>query len=143
MTSLHQIAAHAHRVRLVARAEFGTSVGFDESGVRWLDDYVARLGVTTGQACDGLVPTLACFLGEAIVQSHAGAWAPVNEQWVVRLGASRAADPFSKVRSTLIAGRTSQFLSYFNGFAPSTSQRGVRRRGSRPQAASAQLSGPV
>ena len=109
-----RIRANAELVVSVARDQLGEEVGYDEAGVRWLDEYI-QLQHEQGNPAnrDGLVSTLGSYLGECIIRSFGGAWAEVDGAWCVRFDDHNAAYPFAKVSKQLEHGAGDSLLSFF------------------------------
>jgi hypothetical protein len=96
------------------RDHLDTEVGFDETGVRWLDGYIRHQHEQGDPANrEGLVSRLGSYLGECIVQSYGGAWAEVDGSWCVRFDERNAACPFAKVGKQLECGAEDSVLSFF------------------------------
>lgn len=114
MSMVDRIRANAEQVVSAATAEVGEPVGYDEDGVRWLDEFIQDQH-EQGDPADrrALVNNLGSYLGECIVRSFGGEWAEVDGSWCVRFDDRNAAYPFAKVRKHLENGAGESVLSFF------------------------------
>jgi hypothetical protein len=111
---LKAIHFNADRVVAIAREELGVPVGFDQAGVRWLDDFIQRAHERGDAALRGqLVHTLGSYLGQCIVETFGGGWAEVDGAWGVRFDERHAVFPFAKVAKQLEHGSEDSVLSFF------------------------------
>jgi hypothetical protein len=110
-----RLRANARLVFSIATEKLGVAIGYDETGVRWLDGYIQRQH-QSGNAADhaGLISTLGSFLGECIIHSFGGSWALVDESWGVRFDSENVVFPFAKVAKQLDRGSEDSVLSFFS-----------------------------
>jgi hypothetical protein len=115
---IQRIRANAALVVSVAAKEVGTSIGYDQVGVEWLNGYIQRQHEQgdPGER-NGLVQTLGSYLGECIVHSLGGEWASANGTWAIRFDAGNAAFPFAKVRKHLDRGADDSVLGFYKSVA--------------------------
>jgi hypothetical protein len=100
----HQILANAELVRSVAREQMGgVVVGYDATGVRWLDQYINGQRARASESTKEKLPnTLGSYLGECIRHSYGGRWIQDQEHgWAVKVNQRVTVFPFSKVRKQL------------------------------------------
>jgi len=115
LSMLERIHANAALVVGLARDQLGVEVGYDEPGVRWLDEYIQRQHESGDSANrEGLVSTLGSFLGECITGSFGGHWAEVEGTWAVYFDDCNCAYPFAKVAKQLENGQEDSVLSFFS-----------------------------
>lgn len=89
----------------LARDHAGREIGFDEDGVRWLDDVIEQQRERGDPANRlSLIQVFGAFLGECIVRESGGAWARYDEALCV-LSDEVATFPFNKVAKQFENGR--------------------------------------
>lgn len=114
MSLVEKIRANAEFVVVTAEEQLDEEVGYDESGVQWLDGYIQRQHEPGDPKIRrGLVSTLGSYLGECIIQSFGGEWANLDGTWGVRFDDRNAAFPFAKVAKHLENGASDSVLSFF------------------------------
>lgn len=114
MSMVEKLRDNAALVVSIAREQLDEEVGYDESGVEWLDGYIQRQheqGDPKNRR--GLVSTLGSYLGECIVHSFGGEWANADGTWCIRFDDRNAAYPFAKVAKHLEDGEGESVLSFF------------------------------
>ncbi len=100
------IKQNAAAVARIASTLLGKELGYDEAGVRWLDEYIQNQHLQGDpELRDKLADRLGSFLGECIIRTYGGRWEQENGNWCVRLGPGNAAFPFVKVAKQLAHGR--------------------------------------
>jgi len=109
-----QIRSNAELVRTVAQKSLGVDAGFDEDGVRWLDQYIdGQREAATEEVKDRLPNTLGAFLGECIRQTFGGQWIQEEMGWAVKINEKLTLYPFNKVRKQLSNPEGDSVLSLF------------------------------
>jgi hypothetical protein len=115
---IHRIRANAELVISAAAKDLGTSIGYDQAGVEWLNGYIQRRHEQGNpRNRDGLVQRLGSYLDECIVHSLGGEWAQVDGTWAIRFDTGSAALPFAKVRKQLDRGAEESVLSSYRTIA--------------------------
>ena len=138
-----KLLANAELVRSVAQEELGTEVGYDEAGVRWLDQYIDLQRVAASTSTKERLPnTLGAYLGECVRQSFGGDWIADKEQgWAMQITDRLTVFPFNKVRKQLANSQGDSVLGLFTSIpallkrpdadaapAPNAAQPGKRPR---------------
>ena len=109
-----RLRANAQLVLSLATEKLGVAIGYDETGVRWLDGYIQRQHEHGEVATrDGLISLLGSFLGECIIRSLGGSWAFTDESWGVRFDEKNIVFPFAKVAKQLEHGSEDSVLRFF------------------------------
>ena len=99
---IEQILANAELVRKVAHEQLGINVGYDEAGVRWLDESINHQRSYATEAVKTQLPiALGSFLGECIRRTYGGEWYLSENGWGIKINEKLSAFPFNKVRKQL------------------------------------------
>lgn len=110
------IRANAELVRLVAREQLHTQVGYDADGVRWLEGYIDRQRASARPELRQSLPsTLGAYLGECIRQVHGGQWFEDTDsgEWGIWIANRTTVYPFAKVRAQLAGAAGESVLALF------------------------------
>ena len=110
------IQANAELVLKMATERLMVEVGYDETGVRWLDGYIDRnKNSVSEEQKAGLVNTLGSFFGECIRQTYGGTWSSDDESrfWFIQFSEGNAVFPFNKVEKHLNNGDGDSVLGLF------------------------------
>jgi hypothetical protein len=110
---IDHIRANAEFVISLAQKHLGQKIGYDQSGVEWLDTYIQELHKDNYQTSGKLIDCLGSYLGECIVHTFGGQWSDVAGAWGVRVDNQNVAFPFSKVAKQLENGAEDSVLSFF------------------------------
>jgi hypothetical protein len=109
-----QIRSNAELVRTVAQESLGVDAGYDEDGVRWLDQYInGQRESATQELKDRLPNTLGAYLGECIRNTYGGEWVQDEMGWGMRINEKLTVYPFSKVRKQLSNPEGDSVLALF------------------------------
>lgn len=110
-----RIQANAELVRKVAREQLGVTVGYDETGVRWLDHYIEHQREAAAPDVRERLPnTLGSYLGECVRQTFGGEWVQDPQVgWSVKINDRLSVYPFSKVRKQLASADGESVLGFF------------------------------
>lgn len=110
-----RIQANAELVRKVAREQLGVTVGYDEAGVRWLDQYIEHQREAAAPDVRERLPnTLGSYLGECVRQTFGGEWVQDPQVgWSVKINDRLSVYPFSKVRKQLASADGESVLGFF------------------------------
>lgn len=110
------IRANAELVRLVAREQLHTQVGYDADGVRWLESYIdGQRSSARPELRTSLPSTLGAYLGECIRQVHGGQWFEDADsgEWGIWIANRTTVYPFAKVRAQLDGVAGASVLALF------------------------------
>lgn len=111
---VEQIRASAAHVVSVA-AQLGAEIGYNESGVRWLDEFIQNEHENGNpDHREGLVAPLGAFLGECIIHRYGGEWANVDGSWCIEFAKGKEAYPLTKVGKQLVHGEEDSVLGFFH-----------------------------
>lgn len=101
-----QMQAAAEKLRSRFKAQLQQDLGYDEAGLRWLDDYIerARLRPSEDQH-QGAMHMIGAFLGECTVRSLGGQWSTHEGMPCVALPSGDLAFPHNKVLKHYRNGR--------------------------------------
>jgi hypothetical protein len=109
-----QIRSNAELVRSVAKKSLGVDAGYDEDGVRWLDQYIeGQRDAATEELKDRLPNTLGAYLGECIRNTYGGEWIQDEMGWGLRINEKLTVYPFSKVSKQLSNPEGDSVLALF------------------------------
>jgi hypothetical protein len=125
-SEVEQIRAQAAMVVELGRRQLGVPLGYDESGVRWLDGYIERLRNTPGfPNHDRLIAVFGAYLGECIIRCYGGSWDLVDDNWAVRFDEKNGVFPFTKVAKHIANGKEDSVLGFFT-FLPKVYKASIR-----------------
>jgi len=109
-----QIRSNAELVRSVARENLGVDAGYDEAGVRWLDQYInGQRENATPDVKDRLPNTLGSYLGECVRNTFGGDWIQGEMGWGVKINEKLTVYPFNKVTKQLSNAEGDSVLAFF------------------------------
>lgn len=112
--TLRAVETNAELVRSMARERLGQDVGFDESGVTWLDGFVQRMHESGDPDLrSALVSRLGSYLGKCIIETYGGRWARVDGVVCVAFDEENRAYPFAKMEKHLENGHEDSVHSFF------------------------------
>jgi hypothetical protein len=109
------IYANAALVLQTAQKELGADIGYDIAGVKWLNEYINDIYLTTSDELkEKLVSRLGSYLGECIRQNYGGNWVEDSEYgWSVKFSEGNSVFPFTKVEKHLDLGKEESVLSLY------------------------------
>ena len=107
------IRANAEHIISLAHKHLGRNIGYDQSGVEWLDAYIQTLHNDSNPESEELISVLGSYLGECIIHTFGGHWAEIDGTWGVQFDSRNAAFPFSKVAKQLDHGAEDSVLNFF------------------------------
>ena len=111
---IDRIRRNAEVVIPLARKHSGHEVGFDRSGVQWLNSFIQQLHEEGTLPSEELVSALGSYLGECIIACFGGQWSQVNGVWCVKFDDRNVAYPFAKVAKQLEHGSEDSVLGFFD-----------------------------
>jgi hypothetical protein len=111
---IDRICHNAEAVIFLARKHLGHEVGFDRSGVQWLNSFVQQQYDKGTSPSEELVSALGSYLGECIIACFGGQWGQVNGVWCVKFDDRNVAYPFAKVVKQLEHGAEDSVLGFFD-----------------------------
>ena len=96
---IERIQANAAMVRKFASDACDADIGFDEAGVRWLDDYIKGPAQRLDEPVkEKMVSMFGSYLGECIRQTYGGRWVEQPEYgWGMEIAKDFMVFPFNKV----------------------------------------------
>jgi len=118
------IRANAELVRTVARDTFGVALDYDETGVRWLDQYIdAQREEASPETRARLPNTLGAFLGECVRLNFRGQWIQDPAMgWSIAITDAFTVYPFNKVQKQLENGNGDSVLAFYASIGPLVKQ---------------------
>ena len=108
--------ANAELVRRTASQNLGVDAGYDEAGVRWLDDFLNQQRQHGAvESKEKLPQTLGSYFGECIIATYSGRWLFDKDlqSWSINFSEGNSVYPFAKVRKQLESGDGESVLSLF------------------------------
>lgn len=111
---IDRIRSNSELVISLARKNLGREVGFDRSGVQWLNSFLQQMHEAGTAPSEKLISALGSYLGECIIACFGGQWGEMDGVWVVKFDDRNVAYPFAKVVKQLKYGAEDSVLGFFD-----------------------------
>jgi hypothetical protein len=115
--SLEEQSAIGDNAALILREaskSSGSSLGYDETSVAWMDDYIERRrGEMDAELFERSIDVFASCLGECVRHQYGGQWMVIDGEMAVLFNEPNAVFPFSRVAKHFRNGAEDSILNWF------------------------------